>query len=130
VRGVLEGLAGRLFVENASDAQRRALQKQMAVIERLAARGQSILEPKDRFYEILFTGGGNLALHQTASSLHARVRALRSLSLSVPGRTDESLRELQEIMAAIDAGDAERAAQACQQHVARAGAVVAEALGS
>jgi DNA-binding GntR family transcriptional regulator len=130
VRGVLEGLAGRLFVENASDAQRRALQKQMAVIERLAARGQSILEPKDRFYEILFTGGGNLALHQTASSLHARVRALRSLSLSVPGRTDESLRELKEIMAAIDAGDAERAAQACQRHVARAGAVVAEALGS
>jgi DNA-binding GntR family transcriptional regulator len=31
-------------------------------------------------------------------------------------------------MAAIDAGDADRAAQACQQHVARAGAVVAEAL--
>jgi FCD domain-containing protein len=83
-------------VENTSDAQRKALQKQMAVIERLAARGQSILKPKDRFYEILFTGGGNLALHQTASSLHARVRALRSLSLSVPGRTDESRRELQE----------------------------------
>ena len=130
VRGVLEGLAGRLFVENASDAQRKALQKQMAVIERLAARGQSILEPKDRFYEILFAGGGNVALHQTASSLHARVRALRSLSLSVPGRTEESLRELREIMAAIEAGDADRAAFACQQHVARAGAVVAEALGS
>jgi GntR family transcriptional regulator, trigonelline degradation regulator len=128
VRGVLEGLAGRLFVENASGAERRALQKQMAVIERLAARGQSILEPKDRFYEILFAGGGNVALHQTAAGLHARVRALRSLSLSVPGRTDESLRELTEIMAAIEAGDAERAALACQQHVARAGAVVAEAL--
>jgi DNA-binding GntR family transcriptional regulator len=128
VRGVLEGLAGRLFVENASEAQRRALRKQLAVIERLAARGQSILEPKDRFYEVLFAGGGNVALHQTASGLHARVRALRSLSLSVPGRIDESLRELREIMDAIDAGDAERAARACQQHVARAGAVVAEAL--
>src|SRR3954465_7010764 len=64
VRGVLEGLAGRLFVENASEAQRRALRKQLAVIERLAARGQSILEPKDRFYEVLFAGGGNVALHQ------------------------------------------------------------------
>jgi GntR family transcriptional regulator, trigonelline degradation regulator len=130
VRGVLEGLAGRLFVENASDTERKALQKQMAVIERLAARGQSILEAKDRFYEVLFAGGGNVALHQTASGLHARVRALRSLSLSVPGRTEESLRELREIMAAIEAGDADRAAFACQQHVARAGAVVAEALGS
>jgi DNA-binding GntR family transcriptional regulator len=128
VRGVLEGLAGRLFVENASEPQRRALRKQMAVIERLATRGQSILQAKDHFYEVLFAGGGNVALHQTASGLHARVRALRSLSLSVPGRTDESLRELREIMAAIEAGDAERASQACQQHVARAGEVVAEAL--
>jgi DNA-binding GntR family transcriptional regulator len=102
----------------------------MAVIERLAARGQSILEPRDRFYEILFAGGGNVALHQTASSLHARVRALRSLSLSVPGRTEESLRELREIMAAIEAGDADRAARACQRHVASAAAVVTEALGS
>jgi DNA-binding GntR family transcriptional regulator len=130
VRGVLEGLAGRLFVENASETERKALQKQMAVIERLAARGESILEPKDRFYEILFAGGGNVALHQTASGLHARVRALRSLSLSVPGRTEESLRELREIMAAIEARDAARASEACQQHVARAGDVVAEALGS
>jgi len=128
VRGVLEGLAGRLFVENASEAQRKALHKQMGVIERLAGRGQSILEAKDRFYEVLFAGGGNVALHQTASGLHARVQALRSLSLSVPGRTADSVRELQEIMAAIEAGDAERAALACQQHVANAGAVIGEAL--
>jgi DNA-binding GntR family transcriptional regulator len=130
VRGVLEGLAGRLFVENASDARRKALQKQLAVIERLAARGQSILEAKDRFYEVLFAGGGNVALHQTASGLHARVRALRSLSLSVPGRAGESVRELHEIMAAVEAGDAARAAEACQRHVASAAAVVTEALGA
>ena len=128
VRSVLEGLAGRLFVQNATEAQRRALHREMARIERLADRGQSILEAKDRFYEVLFTGGGNVALHQTASSLHARVRVLRSLSLSVPGRAGETVRELHEIMAAIDAGDADRAARACQQHVASAGAVVAAAL--
>jgi DNA-binding GntR family transcriptional regulator len=130
VRSVLEGLAGRLFVENATDAQRRALHKAMTTIERLAGRGQSILEAKDHFYEVLFAGGGNVALHQTASGLHARVRALRSLSLSVPGRAGESVRELREIMAAIDADDAERAALACQRHVASAGSVVAEALSA
>jgi DNA-binding GntR family transcriptional regulator len=129
VRSVLEGLAGRLFVENATDAHRRALHKSMTTIERLAARGQSILEPKDHFYEILFAGGGNVALHQTASSLHARVRALRSLSLSVPGRTGETLSELHDIMSAIDAGDAEGAERACRRHVASAGAVVDKALG-
>lgn len=130
VRAVLEGLAGRLFVENATDSQRRALQKQMGVVGRLAARGQSILEATDRFYEILFAGGGNVALHQTASGLHARVRALRSLSLSVPGRAEESVRELREIIAAVGAGDPERAAQACQRHVASAAAVIGQALGA
>jgi DNA-binding GntR family transcriptional regulator len=130
VRTVLEGLAGQLFVENATEAQRRLLHKAMTAIERLAERGASILDAKDRFYDVLFVGGGNLALHQTATGLHARVRALRSLSLSRPGRAEESVRELREIMAAIDADDAERAALACTRHVANAGAVVAEALGS
>src|SRR3954452_14969677 len=117
VRTVLEGLAGRLFVENATDAQRRALHRAMTAIERLAERGASILDAKDRFYDVLFGGGGNVALHQTAIGLRARVRALRSLSLSRPGRAEESVRELREIMAAIDANDAERAELACTRHV-------------
>jgi DNA-binding GntR family transcriptional regulator len=130
VRTVLEGLAGRLFVENATDAQRRLLHKAMTTIERLAERNASILDAKDRFYDVLFVGGGNVALHQTASSLHARVRALRSLSLSRPGRAQESVRELRDIMAAIDANDAARAERACTRHVANAGAVVTEALSA
>jgi GntR family transcriptional regulator, trigonelline degradation regulator len=130
VRSVLEGLAGKLFVENASPAQRRALAKQLAAIERLAAKDASILEAKDRFYEILFAGGGNLALHQTAASLHARVRALRSLSLSLPGRSRKSVAELRELLDAIDNDDAEKAARACRRHVANAGAAVTQALSA
>ncbi len=130
VRTVLEGLAGRLFVENATEAERRLLHKAMTTIERLAERKASILDAKDRFYDVLFVGGGNVALHQTASGLHARVRALRSLSLSRPGRAKESVEELREIMAAIDANDAERAELACTRHVANAGEVVAAALSA
>lgn len=128
VRTVLEGLAGRLFVENAREAHHRQLRKAMVAIERLAERDASILDAKDRFYDVLFAGGGNLALQQTATGLHARVRALRSLSLARPGRTAESVRELREIIEAIDAKDAEWAELACTRHVANAGAAVAEAL--
>ena len=130
VRSVLEGLAGKLFVENATPAQRRALARQLAAIDRLAARDASILEAKDRFYDILFVGGGNVALHQTAASLHARVRALRSLSLSVPGRARKTVAELHEIIEAIDSDDAEKAARACRRHVANAGAAVTRALSA
>jgi GntR family transcriptional regulator, trigonelline degradation regulator len=128
VRSVLEGLAGKLFVDNATPAQRRALARQLAAIDRLAARDASILEAKDRFYDILFVGGGNVALHQTAASLHARIRALRSLSLSLPGRAHKSVAELHDIIEAIDTDDAEKAARACRRHVANAGAAVTQAL--
>lgn len=130
VRSVLEGLAATLFVENASPAQRRALTRQVAVIGRLAGRDASILAAEDRFYEILLAGGGNLALRQTLASLHARVRSLRSLSQSLPGRPRKSLAELRTIVEAIDADDGERAARAARRHVARAGAAVTQALSA
>jgi DNA-binding GntR family transcriptional regulator len=129
VRSVLEGLAGTLFVRNASPAQRRALARQLTTIDRLVARHAPILEAKDRFYDILFVGGGNVALHQTAAGLHARVRALRSLSLSLAGRARTSVAELHDIVEAVEAGDPEKAARACRRHVTNAGAAVTRALG-
>jgi DNA-binding GntR family transcriptional regulator len=128
VRSVLEGLAGRLFVQNASDSQRRALQRAFATIERLAAKKASILEAKDRFYDILSAGGGNNVLHQTTSGLHARVRGLRSLSLSLPGRVEQSIAELREVVDAINANDADKAARLCRRHVLNASAAAMQAL--
>jgi DNA-binding GntR family transcriptional regulator len=117
VRAVLEGLAGRLFVENATDVQRRALLAQLSKIDRLVSRGGGILEAKDRFYAILFDGAGNDALRDITVSLQARVTYLRSLSLSLEGRPEESLAELHDIGAAIEAGDADAAQLACIRHV-------------
>jgi GntR family transcriptional regulator, trigonelline degradation regulator len=128
VRSVLEGLAGKLFVENASPAQRRALARQVAVIDRIVARGGSPLEAKDRFYEILFAGGGNIALRQTAAALHARIRALRSLSLSTPDRARCGVVELYELLEAVETDDAEKAARACRRHVANSGSAITRAL--
>jgi DNA-binding GntR family transcriptional regulator len=122
VRSALEGLAGRLFVENATNAQRRALVNALRAVERAAPKGTSaMLAAKDKFYDVLLEGGGNEALRSMAGSLHARVNLLRSMSLSVPGRSAESLAELAEIVAAVQAGDADAAAKACSHHVEAAG---------
>ncbi|HMD91756.1 MAG TPA: GntR family transcriptional regulator [Trebonia sp.] len=122
VRSALEGLAGRLFVENATNAQRRALVNALRAVERAAPKGSpAMLAAKDKFYDVLFEGGGNEALRSMAESLHARVNLLRSLSLSLPGRSAESLAELAEIVAAVQAGDADAAAKACSHHVEAAG---------
>src|SRR5262245_11143665 len=128
VRSALEALAGRLFALNASRAQRGALAKALARIERLAARGAPMLAAKDAFYDVLFEGGGNDALRTVVAGLHARVSVLRSLSLSVAGRPAESLAELRAIVDAVLANDAEAAARACSRHVEEAGPVGLQAL--
>ena len=122
VRSALEGLAGQLFVENATAAQRRALVNALRAVERAEAKGSpAMLAAKDKFYDVLFEGGGNEALRSIAGTLHARVNLLRSLSLSLPGRSAESIAELAEIVAAVQARDAEAAAKACSHHVEAAG---------
>jgi DNA-binding GntR family transcriptional regulator len=128
VRSALEGLAGRVFVQNASAKDRYELARAMRDIEQAASVGVSILGAKDRFYEILFAGGGNDALRSIASGLHARISVLRSLSLSLPGRTTQSLEELRNILQAVEANDADRAADACARHVEAAGRAAVQAL--
>ena len=128
VRSALEGLAGRLFVRNATQAQRNALVKALQRIERLAAKGAPLINAKDSFYEVLFEGGGNEALRSVTAGLHARVSVLRALSLSVPGRSAESLQEMRDIVDAVLAGDADAAARACSRHVEEAGRVGLQAL--
>lgn len=122
VRSALEGLAGRLFVQHASEAQRRSLASALRSTERAAAKSSSaLLAAKDKFYDILFAGSGNDSLGSIAQSLHARVSLLRAQSLSVPGRATASVAELRDIVAAVSAGDPEAAARACSRHVEEAG---------
>lgn len=128
VRSALEALAGRLFVQNATPAQRRALVRAVERIERLAEKGSPLLAAKDSFYDILFEGGGNEALRSLIGTLHARVRVMRSLSLSIPGRSEKSIQELRAIVEAVQAGDAEAAAAACSRHVEEAGRAGLQAL--
>jgi DNA-binding GntR family transcriptional regulator len=130
VRSVLEGLAGRLFVENATALQVRTLVKALQSVERTYNKKVPVLAAKDAFYDALFAGGGNQSLHSIASGLHARVRVLRTLSLSRPGRPAESLGELRAIVDAVLAGDADAAAQACSYHVEQAGYAGIAALGA
>jgi DNA-binding GntR family transcriptional regulator len=129
VRAALEGLAGRLFVENATDAQRRALANAFRAVERVTSKGAPAwLAAKDKFYDVLFEGAHNEALRSMSNTLHARINLLRSLSLTRPGRAAEAVAELAEIVAAVQANDADAAAKACSHHVEAAGMAAFSAL--
>lgn len=134
VRGALEALAARRFVAHASESQIRALRAAFQQVADVMAAGDDantleMLRAKDLFYDVLLKGSGNRAIHQILSGLTARVSVLRATSMRRPGRASESLAEIEQIVLAVERGDADAAARACAHHVemaARAGQAPAE----
>jgi DNA-binding GntR family transcriptional regulator len=70
----------------------------------------------------------NSVLKATHDMLMPRAERARFLALSIRGRWDESVREHQEILAALKARDAVRAGALLGHHVRRTGLVMAERL--
>jgi DNA-binding GntR family transcriptional regulator len=132
VRMSLEGLAGLLFAQRATEAQRTelrgALDRVAAAFEQPALRAR--LAAKDRLYDVLIDGAGNPMVRQMLRGIHARVQLLRGLSLQTPGRAEQSLAELRRIVEAATAGDGDAARAACEEHVRQAGKLVQQTLAA
>ena len=119
VRSALEALAGALFAERASEAQRQALVAATRKLEDAFASGdrRRIRQQTSRYYDVLLEGSGNRFVADTIRGLQARVMFLRSTSMSHPGRAPSSLAEMQRITKAIAKRDAKAARKACRAHV-------------
>lgn len=130
VRAVLEGLAGRLFAQQATSEQLAALSHAMVQIEELqhSRNQQELLRAKDRFYEILLHGCGNRTVYSVLMSLRDRVAFLRALTLAQPGRSEQSVAEIRRIFDAVERHDPDAAWQACVEHIHNAAAVALQAL--
>lgn len=122
VRSQLEGLAGRLFAERATEADRRALRTALIHVEAAVGDIHQLLAAKVEFYEALINGTQNIELKQLLDAITRRVTAVRAVSLSKPGRPKESVAEVQAICAAAVAGDTDLAERLCREHVENAAA--------
>jgi DNA-binding GntR family transcriptional regulator len=120
VRSAVEGMAGRLFAERATDAERRALRAALIHLEEVSEDTRQLSITKTEFYEVLVSGAKNAELKQILDSINRRVTLVRAVSLAKPGRAKESLAEVQAICEAAVAGDAARAEALCRQHVEHA----------
>ncbi len=129
VRGVLEALAGAGFARNATSAQMAALRGALEFLRtpQASASTESLLVAKNAFYTTLLDGCGNRVVGQLLTQLNNRVTLLRRLSLGKPGRLPETLRELEAIVSAIEARDADRAGALCAAHVAKAAEAIRSA---
>jgi DNA-binding GntR family transcriptional regulator len=119
VREELEGLASRLFAENAAPEHQQALRDAFEDVKRSYRSDDSIirLQAKNRFYECLVEGSGNEVLGNMLGMLNSRAMLLRATSLAAPGRAKASLAELGELMDALISGDPEAALEASRRHV-------------
>ncbi len=128
IRSALEGLAARLFVENADDAKVRQLAQALEVVVVAYGSGdaQQVLETKNRFYDVLFEGAGNHTLSEMLATLHARIWRWRAMGLTHPDRSldrsRESIRNLKAMLAAIRKREPDAA-----EHVTREEAIKAAA---
>jgi len=123
VRTALEELAVRRFVERASDEQVAELRATADAFKATVEAGgdtKAMLAAKDAFYDVLLEGAGNNEIHSILNSLQARVRMLRAASMSNPGRGPKIIKELDELVGAIERRDGDAAAAACARHLGRA----------
>jgi DNA-binding GntR family transcriptional regulator len=99
-------------------------------IERHHGRGEmrDYFEVNQQIHRAIVCFARNSVLKATHDVLLPRAERARFFGLSVLGRWDESVRDHQEILEALRAGDADRAGRLLGQHVRRTGEVVAGTL--
>jgi len=126
IRAVLEGLAARLFADNAATDKVAELQAALesVVLAYGGAGGEQALDAKTRFYDLLYQGTGSETLIAMLAQVQARVWRWRAVGLTHPrrtaGRLDESIRNLRAMVAAIAEGNGDAAERIARDEVSRA----------
>jgi len=126
IRSVLEGLAARMFVANATREDIAALKRALdeTAIAYRDGDPEIVLNAKNRFYDILFRGAGSETLSSMIATLHARIWRWRALGLGHPrrsrGRSKEAVKGLRDLLKAIERRDADEAEAIARLEVSNA----------
>ncbi len=125
IRALLEGLAARKFVANASVKQRRQLMQAYKRLEQAFDRGDPklVARVKIELYAVITEGAGSEILSETLRQLQSRIGMLRLMTLSSAGRLPQARREVEAIIKAIERNDGEAAFAASIEHVESASRV-------
>jgi DNA-binding GntR family transcriptional regulator len=119
LRAALFGLAGRLLASRMTDQLLSRLTELLAKMDEAAARPdfEAYYPLNLAFHELIVTSAGNATLVAKYKSFVNLLHLFRARSLVQGGGLAVSNREHAEIVAALAAGDVERAQDACRRHV-------------
>jgi DNA-binding GntR family transcriptional regulator len=119
IRHILEDVAVRRFVQQATESQVSALRRSLEAVEEVAAQPAPALEQlvrtRDWFFVVMLRAAG-LATRDLLQSLRSHAGLVMSLAVAGPGRPGEVVEELRAVYRALAARDAEAAIAACDRH--------------
>jgi DNA-binding GntR family transcriptional regulator len=122
VRESLESLAARFFTSRATEEGIAALLDMHTQLHAAHTSGDfnRMVDVTEKFYDVILTGCGNAHIANILRGVRARVGFLRLTSISQPGRQPASLTEMDRIVRALVARDADEASKASIDHVRNA----------
>jgi DNA-binding GntR family transcriptional regulator len=120
VRHILEEVAVRRFVQQATETQIGALRRAVESVAQIAAAPDAPLEQlvraRDWFFIVMLRGTAGLATGDLLRTLRPQAGLVMSLAVAGPGRPGEIAGELRDIYLALAARDADAAIAACDRH--------------
>jgi DNA-binding GntR family transcriptional regulator len=121
-----EGLCSRLAAVRMTTLEKRRLEVVNANrVKRIADGDKNFGAMNNEFHELIYQGAHNLSIASVARNFRQRLTPFRVLQF-VPGRTEYSLHEHDDIARAVVDSDAERAYVVMRDHVIGAGLQVIE----
>lgn len=121
VRVSLESLIVQRFIERGTDQEiadlEEAMHRYREVTQDRKKDMREVLGVKDGIYSVLIAGARSGPLQQLIEQIQARVHVLRAASLSHPGRAEEAVAELEDIVSAIAVRDTDTATTLYAAHV-------------
>ena len=122
IRTALESLSTGLAARRIENDELEQLQKLLSAIEGYIEKRDidNIVKTDIEFHDLLYHVSRNERLSQIISNLKEQLSRFRTLSMSYPGRLEETLEEHREMVEAIASGDVEAAREAAERHMVRA----------
>jgi DNA-binding GntR family transcriptional regulator len=114
VREVLEPEAARLAAGRATDADRAEL---AALVEELDGGGSELMELDERIHRAVYRAAHNDLLEATLEQYYVLALRIWSIALDRAHELEEAVEAHRTLLEAIQAGDAERAADTMRAHV-------------
>lgn len=132
LRSVLEGLAAAECANLAEPADIETLEQAIKELRTASSNEDPRLSLRaaNKFYQHMFATSRKSVASAVVEGLNVRINALRTMTITTPGRQKVALKEMEKIFKAIAAGEPKAARLAAVDHVEQAAAVARRLLAT